>query len=397
MSQHVIFPPPSAGANPPTYGWAFTSDYRVALKIKDGTADPSTPAQALGSKLSRDALDRSLAAGEEEPTAPYFYACTENYNPTDPREVDFDAWYGPEPASQGARWDATGWYKAMPERAVVEVMPTGVLLGCAWRGDADGCKNALAHGANPNFRDGSTSVLSAAIEVRSMEVVDLLICAGLDPDQGYGVAELVQPLVESGERALLERLLSFLLPPKDHWSRLLGVSAHPDIADLLEAHGASVEGAGAGILPLREMLQFNERRGRPERLDRPAEMVRWLVFRGADINAVGAYGGTALDMAVRRWEVPAIRALLAHGADPYLVSDGDSAFEIAGQMGQQAAFQALVEECWTAGTIALTAEEPQHALEQSETVLEGKCEAPDGQALEEVSRKRTFFAWLRRR
>jgi hypothetical protein len=361
MGQHVIFPAPSAGGEPRDYGWDFATEARVALKIRKGAAGASTPAQTLGPELSREALDRSLARGEEEPAAPYFYTRTENLNPDDPREVDFVAFYGPVAASGDGCWGATAWYKAMPEQPVVEVMPTGVLLGCAGRGDAEGCRAALAHGANPNYRDGSTSVLSAAVEGRSMEVVELLIGGGLDPDQGRDVAWLVQPLVETGERALLELLLSFLRPPEDRWSRLLAVSSDTATAELLEAHGASVASA-----------------------------------RGADVNAMPSYGGTALDLAVGRWELPAIRALLAHGADPHLVSDGRSSFEIARESGRHEEFQALVAECSKAGPSvpAAAGPLPDTAPPEPGPVDMEECEAASGRILEAPPRKRTFLAWL---
>jgi hypothetical protein len=398
MSQCVIFPAPGAGGSPRDFGWEFDTDYRVALKIKNGSACPDTPAQALGPRIAREVLDRRLAAGEESPTAPYFYSRTENYNRSDPRELDFDAWYGPAPASGNECWGATGWCKALPERPVVEILPNGVLLGCAWCGDSEGCRFALTHGADPNFRDGSTSVLSAAIEGRSIEVVELLIAAGLRSDQGRDVAWLIHPLVENGERALLERLLIFLRAPEDQWSRLLGVSADVATAELLEAHGATVQRAvAAGWLPLHEILKLNDRRPRPERLDRAAEIVSWLVSRGADPNAVEAHAGTALDLAVWHWEVPAIRALLANGANPRLVSNGRSPAQVADQKGQLAAFHALVEEWSKEGSSPepFADQVPDVAASDPSSASTGRAAA--GPATGAPHRKRALFDWFRAR
>jgi TonB family protein len=395
MSQRVIFPAPSAGGKQRDYGWEFENDYRVALQIKNGTADPSTLAQTLGPKLTREALDRRLAEGQDEADAPYFYTLTENYNPSDPREIDFEAWYGPTAASGGEAWGATGWYKANHEQPVVEVMPNGVLLGCAWRGDVEGCRTALTYRANPNFRDGSTSVLSAALEARSLTIVELLIAEGLNPDQGRDVGWLIKPLVETGERALLERLLSFLRPPEDHWTQLLGVTADAAIAELLEAHGASVQTAvNAGYSPLIEMLKIDPNRSRPERLDRAGELVRWLVTRGADVNAVAQYSGeTALSLAVWYWEVPAIRALLLHGADPDLPIGSRSARKIAEEAGRLEDYNALVAECRKPIPPLSIPVEPVQYTEPANTIPAQECDTTTRTLSEEETHKTAVFAW----
>ena len=55
-----------------------------------------------------------------------------------------------------------------------------------------------------------------------------------------------------------------------------------------------------------------------------AEMIEFLIAKGADVKAVGENGKTALHAAAIFGNAPAVRALLAHGADP-TVEDNDHA------------------------------------------------------------------------
>ena len=61
---------------------------------------------------------------------------------------------------------------------------------------------------------------------------------------------------------------------------------------------------------------------------------RWLLDKGADVNARGPYGLTALMLAVKRKDEDAIKMLLEFGADPDLESEqGISARRIAESKG----------------------------------------------------------------
>lgn len=51
-------------------------------------------------------------------------------------------------------------------------------------------------------------------------------------------------------------------------------------------------------------------------LDNPLGLVRQLLDSGADVNAVGPHGMTALHMAAIDGNTETARLLLAHGADP---------------------------------------------------------------------------------
>jgi ankyrin repeat protein len=67
-----------------------------------------------------------------------------------------------------------------------------------------------------------------------------------------------------------------------------------------------------------------------------ADTIRFLVSRGADVNARGEGGLTALMAAARRGLVPIAELLIASGADPEARNDRDqTAWFYAAMSGQQ--------------------------------------------------------------
>ena len=91
-----------------------------------------------------------------------------------------------------------------------------------------------------------------------------------------------------------------------------GVTAHiaggggdVDALELLHRHGLNVNGIPGGVPPLLYMMLW---------ADNPAGPY-WLIDHGADVNRVwGDAGEAALHAAARRWDVPMIERLVAHGA-----------------------------------------------------------------------------------
>lgn len=131
MSKQVICPSPRAGGQPGEIGWGFNDGYRVALQVEKGELTPFTPAATLGPEISRAALERAIENGSEDPSAPYLYSSMYNYNPGDPREVDFQIWEGPVAAGSTTNWRAVGWYKLMPDQPLVSASGSEIILR-AW-------------------------------------------------------------------------------------------------------------------------------------------------------------------------------------------------------------------------------------------------------------------------
>jgi len=89
-------------------------------------------------------------------------------------------------------------------------------------------------------------------------------------------------------------------------SHIAGGGGNLDALELLLRHGLNVNGIPQGVPPLVYMMLW---------ADTPAGP-RWLLDHGADPNlAWGNDGESPLHVAARRWDLPMVERLVAHGAD----------------------------------------------------------------------------------
>jgi len=139
----------------------------------------------------------------------------------------------------------------------------------------------------------------ASRHVRSLPLVEALLDAGADPNDGVTL-----PLAASaGDIPVLEAL---------------------------RAHGANVDQAWAtdGATALYAILNWS----------RIPDGVLWLLAHGADPNAVFAENGeTPLHVAARAWDVPLVEAMVARGADiERKRADGRTPYAVAELNGNRA-------------------------------------------------------------
>lgn len=105
---------------------------------------------------------------------------------------------------------------------------------------------AFAHGANPNYRDGSNYLIVDAVRTQDPVLIDAMIQAGLDV-KGVGSSRALLEACRSGYTAVAERLVARGVDVNYRWRRY-GVTRtplseavqgrHVAIIELLERAGA---------------------------------------------------------------------------------------------------------------------------------------------------------------
>jgi uncharacterized protein len=279
----------------------------------------------------------------------------------------------------GAKVDATNRYGVTPlwlacvngDAAIIKKlmaagadpntsMPEGdtALMTAARTGQVEAVKALLAYGADVNAKEGTkdqTALMWAAAE-NNAAVVELLIEAGasLTARSRGGTAE------DAKEGGLTPFLFAVRENARDAAGLLLArgadvddatldgasalhvavASGHFDLAAWLLDHGANAKANGLGWTALHELawirrpqIGYNNPAHLPSGTVDSLELAEKLVARGADVNAPmikepGNYynmgqqdqsllGNTPIFLAARSADVPYIRFLVAHGADPH--------------------------------------------------------------------------------
>ncbi len=230
------------------------------------------------------------------------------------------------------------------------------LMNAARSGEVDAVKILLAHGADPNAKErhGQTSLMWAAAE-NNADVVSTLIGAGADINaRTTGVREFTPLLfaVRAGRLETARALVDAGADVNEHLTGPKGMSmsalvlatmgAHYDVAALLLDYGANPNAAAGGWGALHEVTWVrrpNEGNTNPGNVVRgnvdSLTFVKKLLAAGADVNAritteppdgthgstqlaLVSEGATAFFLASFRVDVPFMRLLLEHGADPHI-------------------------------------------------------------------------------
>lgn len=224
------------------------------------------------------------------------------------------------------------------------------LFGSALLGDRVALENMLRHGAPVDRRDalGHTPLMWAAIRGNTA-VLDVLLRHGADPnavDRQRSTAlhlmadcdhvEALALLAQNGAdvnrrdragRTPLMIVVNRYYPEEGFAKMLIDHGADPNTRDM------------KGLTPLMVAASSLS----PDQVVGPAEVVHEgdhapiveiLVNAGAQVNARGPNGRTALMMAAKAGHLNSVRILLGHGADPALRdSDGRTAWELASKDG----------------------------------------------------------------
>jgi len=182
------------------------------------------------------------------------------------------------------------------------------LYVAARAGHAEVMRVLLAAGAEADGagRDGRTALFAAAAGGRK-PAVELLLAAGAD----------VHASSKDG-RTVLHAVMN--TPRYSEAGEILPGQDHAGVARLLIAKGADVNAADAqGLTPLAFAAGYygSRRDTAPLR----AELVRIFLEAGARHDLRDGNGQTALHHAAERYDMEAVKALLAAGADPFVADD----------------------------------------------------------------------------
>lgn len=285
----------------------------------------------------------------------------------------------------GARVDAANRYGVLPlylasvngNAAVVEklleagadpdsALPSGetALMTAARTGDAATLKVLLAHGADVSAREGwkgQTALMWAAAE-NNAQAAALLIEARADINARSaggvftpflfavrgGHLEAARVLIDAGAD------VNATLPDGTNALVLAVINAHYELAGFLLDKGADPNAAAQGWTALHQ-ISWTRRPNKGTNLPAPVltgaldslALVGKLVQAGAAVNArqtkepqdgyrnmLNRIGATPFLLAAKAADVPLMRELLKHGADPTLTTvDGTTALMVAAGVG----------------------------------------------------------------
>jgi ankyrin repeat protein len=249
------------------------------------------------------------------------------------------------------------------------------LGAAALKGDVDTVKTLLRAGANPKPSTWhETPVLVIAAHKGSIEIVQELIAAGGDVNQGFDRLPL-HVASEDGHLEVVQLLLDVGADvegyEEDYWTALMAAAeaGHLQIVQLLVEKGANVNAWSQGETPLmlaaknvhrtvydflyplvsddireigdrdaeKEMAKTIRRKTREKNkageslkdaaIDGNLKQVQQLIAMGADVNAVAACNRTAMSLAIQMGKIPVINALLDAGANPNLPDETDDGLD----------------------------------------------------------------------
>ena len=203
------------------------------------------------------------------------------------------------------------------------------LWSAAMNGSATMVGALLEAGADPNapLLSGETPVMTAA-RTGDPEVLELLLDAGGDPDaRGTRGQTALMWAVAQGHEAALRVLLEHGADVDlrtDTWSQAMAVPPHSDPANQQNVpHGGYTA------------LLFAARVGE-------LESARLLIAAGADVDAVDAWGVSAMTLAAHSGFGDIVQELLEAGADPNAAGAGFSALHLAVLRRDDATARALL-------------------------------------------------------
>ena len=179
-------------------------------------------------------------------------------------------------------------------------------------------KFLLANGVDVNAKDiRNNKVLSQAVKVGNIAIVELLLASGADINIKYKFGRTVLwDAIESKNIAMIKFLLAKGVDAKNLTDALLYIF-HSDAAVSYEIAKLLLE-AGADI---------NETDGYEQTIlikavrDDNREIIEFLLENGADINKKDAYGRTPLMNAVKDCNYEMVKFLLEAGADVNIASE----------------------------------------------------------------------------
>lgn len=229
-------------------------------------------------------------------------------------------------------------------------------------GEPDTVRILIAHGADVDARstDGRTPLLVAASIRGNSPAVSLLLDKGANPSAasaaGYGAITAVTEAAKQGDEPMLRLLLARGANVTKTGAPALAFAIRSECAGCIEAIAGTLPPAlltsamGLAAPPLGRAVatpMLLERGGDPQMKNgagfpilllaagstaMPVDAVKALLARGADIQATGPSGETALELARRHGETPMVQALLAAGAKDVIVSSPQPAFAPAASL-----------------------------------------------------------------
>lgn len=213
--------------------------------------------------------------------------------------------------------------RVMPEGEI----SVGLLLNSIRRGDSRGTRDLLKE--NPSLvrakaPDGASAIL-LAVYCGHPEMVPLFVEHGAQLDFFESCAAgdrwRALELVET-DRALVRRFS----PDGYHGLGLAVFFGHLELAEDLLERWADINAASANPQKVAPIHSATARSN--------VAMVRMLLSKGADANAVQAGGFTPLCAAAFHGSREIVELLLAHGADPAIrTEDGKTAADLAAERG----------------------------------------------------------------